>query len=112
MENNLPKKYEKGIFCNIKNFFLNLFGKKSKDFIETDNKIKNSEPVKEKNSIDLLRDEYLKTQEKENLLSQIEENPDLINNWKIEKLMKLEEIYDKKISQYKNEIAILKGKIL
>ncbi len=45
--------------------------------------------------------------EKEELLLQIEQNPDIINTWPTEKLLKLEKIYDDKIEQYKKKIAVL-----
>lgn len=113
MENNLPQKYDKGIFYKIKNFFLRLFGKKS-DTISED--VVNSEmvkpkEVKNKNSIEVMREENRKEREKEKLLNQLEENPSLIDNWTSEKLLKLEKIYDEKISKYNKEITILKAKI-
>lgn len=56
-----------------------------------------------------MREENEKNREKEELLNQIEENTDLINNWSVERLLKLEKVYDEKIAQYDNEIARLKG---
>ena len=47
--------------------------------------------------------------EKEELLLQIEKNPDIINTWPAEKLLKLEKIYDRKIDQYKKKLAILEN---
>ena len=65
-----------------------------------------------KNSIDEMRKENKINREKEVFLSQIEKKPELINNWPIEKLLKLEKIFDKKIEKYDEEIAKLKKKIV
>lgn len=106
MENNLPQKYNEGIFSKIRNFFLKLFKKKSN--------IVDNQPIiqpKEinKNPISMLRKENENNKEKEQLLNQIEENTELINSWSIERLLKLEKIYDEKITKYDNEIAKIKG---
>ena len=60
------------------------------------------------NSIDEMRRENKINREKENLLNQIEKDASLIDNWSIERLLKLEKIYDEKIDNYDNEIAIAK----
>ena len=60
------------------------------------------------NSIDEMRRENKINREKENLLNQIEKDTSLIDNWSIERLLKLEKIYDEKIDNYDNEIAIAK----
>lgn len=60
------------------------------------------------NSIDEMRRENKINREKENLLNQIEKDVSLIDNWSIERLLKLEKIYDEKIDNYDNEIAIAK----
>lgn len=119
MDNNLPQKYNNGIFSKIKRFFLGLFGKSkenvsksSVNIIENELRsatIKEDNPIK--NSIDIMREQNVKNREKEELLLQIEKNPDLINEWPVEKLKKLEAIYDEKIEEYDKEIAKLNGKI-
>lgn len=121
MGNNLPQKYNDSIFYKIKNFFLRLFGNKSDNLDEkvsninnlNNNVNNNAEIIKPKeigkNSISVMREENEKNREKEELLNQIEENTDLINNWSVERLLKLEKVYDEKIAQYDNEIAKLKG---
>ena len=60
------------------------------------------------NSIEQMRKENKINREKENLLNQIEKDVSLIDNWSIEKLLKLEEIYDEKIKRLNEEIARLK----
>ena len=112
MENNLPKKYNEGIFYKIRNFFLKIFGKRTSIVNEN---VVNSEIVKQeqeinKNSIDVMREENTKNREKEHVLNQIERNLELIDDWPIEKLLKLEKIYDEKIKKYDVEIARLKIK--
>ena len=63
-----------------------------------------------KNSIDEMRKENKINREKEVFLSQIEKKPELINNWPIEKLLKLEKIFYDKIENYDEEIAKLRKK--
>ena len=60
------------------------------------------------NSIDEMRKENKINRERESLLNQIEKDVSLIDNWSIERLLKLEKIYDEKIENYDNEIAIAK----
>ena len=60
------------------------------------------------NSIEKMKKESKTNREKENLLNQIEKDVSLIDNWPIEKLLKLEEIYDEKIKRLNEEIARLK----
>ena len=60
------------------------------------------------NSIDEMRKENKINRERESLLNQIEKDVSLIDNWSIERLLKLEKIYDEKIDNYDNEIAIAK----
>ena len=112
MGNNLPKKYNEGIFYKIRNFFLRIFGKKTNTVNEN---VVNSEIVKpkqemNKNSIDVMREENEKNREKEHALNQIERNLSLTDDWPIEKLIKLEKVYDEKIKKYDAEITRLKVK--
>ena len=62
------------------------------------------------NSIDEMRRENKINREKESLLNQIEKDVSLIDNWSIERLLKLEKIYDAKIESYDNEITMIKNK--
>lgn len=119
MDSNLPQKYNNGIFSKIKRFFLGLFGKSNEnESVESgaikENKIQNTTIKEEntlKNSIDIMREQNVINREKEDLLLQIEKKPDLINDWPVEKLKKLEAIYDEKIEEYDKEIAKLKGQV-
>ena len=61
-----------------------------------------------KNLKDIMKEENKRNREIENLLSQIKKNPDLINNWSINKLKK---IFAKKIAQCDIEIEELKAKM-
>ena len=63
-----------------------------------------------KKSIDMIREENKRNREREKFLHKIESNPDLINNWSNERLMKLNAIYDERISQYNREIERLKNR--
>ena len=106
MKNKLPKKYNEGIFFKIKEFFLKIFGRKNNN----EETVVEEENVKENrlNSIEEMKKESKINREKENLLNQIEKDVSLIDNWPIEKLLKLEEIYDEKIKRLNEEIARLK----
>lgn len=114
MDNKLLPQKNEGIFYKIRNFFLKLFGKKNdladKNTYNDKTLTMPQKESEEKNPIDLMREEFKKNSEKEQLLNQIENNLNLIDNWSIEKLLKLEKIYDERILKYDNEIAILKGK--
>ena len=109
MDNKLPKEYNDGIFCKIKEFFLKIFGRKNNDEETVIEEVK----VKENrlNSIDEMRKENKVNRERESLLNQIEKDVSLIDNWSIERLLKLEKIYDEKINNYDNEIAIAKKQL-
>lgn len=63
------------------------------------------------NSIDEMRRENKINREKENLLNQIEKDASLIDNWSIERLLKLEKIYDEKVESFDNEITMIKKQI-
>ena len=106
MENKLPKKYNDSVFSKIKEFFLKIFGKKNNN----EETVVEEENVKENrlNSIEEIRKESKINREKESLLNQIEKDVSLIDNWPIEKLLKLEEIYDEKIERLNKEIERLK----
>ena len=55
-----------------------------------------------------MKKESKTNRQKESLLNQIEKDVSLIDNWPIEKLLKLEEIYDEKIERLNKEIERLK----
>lgn len=113
MKYDLPQKYNNGFFSRIKRLFFVLFG----IFNDTIDKIANNNEKKsvdtskiefQKNPIALMREQYIKNREKEKLLMQIEENPDIINGWSIDNLKKLEAIYDEIIQKYNDELASFK----
>ncbi len=112
MKNNLPKKYNEGIFSGIRNFFLKIFGKKTNTINESvvNSQVIKPKEIKDKNSIDIMKEENRKAKEREQVLNQIEKNLSLIDNWPVEKLLKLEKVYDEKIEQYDSEITRLKVK--
>ena len=49
-------------------------------------------------------------EEKEYLLLQIEKNPNIINNWKIDTLLKLKRVCENQIKQNNEKIKSLKKK--
>ena len=61
-----------------------------------------------KSYINLLKEQDRKDKEKETLLSKISQDPNLISNWSIDRLKKLDEIYSEKIYEYDKEIERLK----
>lgn len=77
-----------------------------------DNQIIKKETEQEKKNLqDIMKEENKRNREIENLLSHIKKNPDLINNWSINKLKKIEKIFAKKIAQCDIEIEELKAKM-
>lgn len=64
-----------------------------------------------KSYINLLKEQDRKDKEKEALLSKISQDPNLISNWSIDRLKKLDEIYSEKIYEYDKEIERLKKQL-
>ena len=64
-----------------------------------------------KSYINLLKEQDRKDKEKETLLSKISQDPNLISNWSIDRLKKLDEIYSEKIYEYDKEIERLKKQL-
>lgn len=112
MSSNLPQKYNDGIIHKIKTFIFNLLGKRNSKITNTidnsEQETKKETRIENKNSIELMREENERNREKETLLLKIEKNPDLIDNFPIEKLEKLEKLIDEKIAEYDDEIAKIK----
>ena len=109
MNNKLPQKYKEGLFIKIKRYFRNLFGKKNIDLDENVD-TKSEVNVEEKSSIEIMKEETHRIIDQENLLKQIEDNPYVIMDWPMERLLKLEKVCDEKILQYHKEIKVLEGK--
>ena len=109
MENNLPQEYKKGFLNKIKEFFSKMFNRDSNNTNQSEMKIEEKKTV-EKNSIEKLKEETKKGFEQESLINQLIKNPELVRNWPIEKLEKLNTICDEKMSQLDFEIATLSGK--
>ena len=105
MENNLPKQYKKGFINTIKEFFFNLFHKKTD--IQDNSEIKESEIIKNDNNKssfinELKVDNNIQNNSLNNnkgidIIERIENNPDLLNELTIEKLNEIEKIYDDRI---------------
>lgn len=119
MKEKFKQEQNAGIFYIIKKFFSKIFERnkkkalpKANNIINTNsNDIKNErikDKEKRKTEIQIMQEEFNRNQEKETLLKQIENNPRLLNNWPIEKLERLEKLYDEKVVQLDNEIARLR----
>lgn len=110
MNKNLPTEYKSGFINKIRSFFSNLFSKKTKneDYIPEVNKIEVTEvtEVKEelKKNTNEVSTEYFKDMNKEQFISQLEDNPDLLNNLSIEQLEKLNVYYDDIIAEYEEKL--------
>lgn len=110
MKNNLPQKYNKGLLYKIKEFFRNLFNKPESKHI-TNEEISNYDISVKNNSITELREEQKKEQLKEDIVTQIDKNPSLIEKLSIERLKELDNIYVEKIKERDIEIANLEKDI-
>ena len=109
----LPVKKENSFFGKIKTLFNSIFRKRTtpsdeQNTIEidnSDNKSRFIEDLKEKTNID----DSINKQALEYMVSYIEIYPELLNNFNIEDLEKINEYYDKKIEKIDKEINKLKG---
>lgn len=113
MKNKLPIKYEDGFFSKIRKFFSNVFKKKSVTTEQLE-VIKEKEVEINTNESDFAKMKVAsnRVRIKEDILTLVEKNPELIENLSIEKLKELDKMYDeiiekndRKIKQLKREIA-------
>lgn len=108
MENNLPQKYKNNLFEKIKSFFIRLFKLTERKEKIVNSTLAENNNLTSKNIVDTMKNESTNNTKREELLFQIEKNPSLIDKWPIEKLLKLDSIYEEKIKEYDNEIKKLK----
>ena len=101
MENNKLIKSEQGIFSKIVRKIKLLFFKNKEVQIAEDEKTKNVETnIKEELKVEVEND---KSYQKEQFMKQISDNPDLLENFSIERLEKIKEYYEESIKK-KQEI--------
>lgn len=116
MKNTLPEKYQNGIWGKIKGFFARLFGTNKVVQEETDSNLHISSETEEPqeqdlNTIETLKKESKEKQAKEDIVSKIEKNPELIGNLSLERLQQLNSIYDEKIKENNEIIERLTNKL-
>ncbi|MBR2743889.1 MAG: hypothetical protein IKE01_01145 [Clostridia bacterium] len=112
MENNLPQKYNDGFFSKIRKFLHGIFyrkGKESKQIRENTQDNKDINNTDSNNTIDILKKENQKYWQKRDILLQVEKNPDVINDWPIDSLLKLEKVIDEEIAMCEKDISVLKA---
>ena len=112
MNNNLPKKYEKGFWYRAKRFFSNIFSRKkiNEPKLEMGGKTK----VIARNNIDefaKMKEESRKVKLKEEIIEMIDKNPKLIDTLSATKLKELNNMYDKIIEENERIIKGLQRKI-
>jgi len=111
MNNGLPKKYEKGFFEKIKNFFLDIFSMKKVEInkVEENNLEKNNE-IKEREQINYfeeMKEVSKKEHIKQDIVSIIDKNPELIKTLSLLQLKELNKIYKKIIEEIEKNIKKL-----
>ena len=106
----LPKIIKDNIFNKFINFFIKLFKRKDEIVYIAEKSVVNTE--KEKNNFKLeLQQEVETNNKKEDIINQIESNPDLIYQLSDERLIQLIELYDEKILKLDNENLQLRSQI-
>jgi hypothetical protein len=112
MTSKLPIKYTDGFFNKIKMFFSNIFNKKT-IINETSEEVKHNkvEINSKENEFDKMKTSSNKVKIKEDILTLIDNNPELINTLSIEKLEELDSMYDEIIEENDRKINKLKREI-
>ncbi len=107
---NLPIEPENGFIGKIKKFFRNIFGKKEHlNVVDTNEK---KIDVSNKTSVfEEMQRQSKKLENEEFIIYQTVKNPELIKNLSEDKKKKLEELYDKKIRENDEIIAMNNEKI-
>lgn len=114
MENKLPVKYKESLFSKIKKIFSNAFRKNIVVIPKHHEVVKKNKFEMNANDyiLDKMKAESNRVKIKEDILTLIEKNPELIKTLSIESLKELESMYDeiiekneRKIKQLKREIA-------
>lgn len=112
MESKLPVKYENNFFSKFKKFFINIFNKNS-SVIESNEVIKEVTPqvVTKENEFSKMKMASNKVKLKEDILTMIEKNPQLLETLSIDKLKELDRMYDEIIEKNDRKIKQLKREI-
>lgn len=106
----LPKTIKDNIFSKFINFFIKLFKRKDDIVYIAEKSVVNTES--ERNDFRQgLQEEIEKNHKKEDIINQIESNPDIIEQLSEERLIQLIELYDEKILKLDNENLQLNNQI-
>jgi len=112
MTSKLPIKYKDGFFNKIKIFFISIFKKNTivNEQIEEikENKVEISSKETE---FDKMKVASSKVKVKDDILTLIDNNPELINTLSIDKLKELDSMYDEIIAENDRKINKLKREI-
>lgn len=107
MNKNLPAEYKFNFFTKIHNFFSKIFSKKIKSDNSTlgFNDVTVTEVKEElKKNTNEISTGYFKNMNKDQFISQLENNPKLLYNLSIEQLEKLNVYYDDIIAEYEEKL--------
>ena len=110
MKNNLPTKYEESFISRIKNFFANLFSKKTKEEvveqIEKEEKIEEvkKDEMSQKDIFSQMKEESKKINLKEDIFNMVNNNPELLDTLTLEQLEEINKMYDQKIEEKEKKI--------
>lgn len=121
MNNNLPLKEDNSIWKRISNFFRKLFFKKKMEN-QTINSIPENKPEKIETSkneekqrsfdesikVDVKPTRYVDDKKVEDFLDKFERNPELLYDLPVEKLERLEKVYNESIKKKEMKLAKLK----
>ena len=106
---NLPQKSENDFFSKIRNFFKKLFYKKAAQ-LEQNIEVKKETNVNQDNDITNMRKASQNIRLKDDILSIVEKNPDIIDNLSEENLVRLDKLCDEEMSKLDKELDDLKLK--
>ena len=112
MTSKLPIKYKDGFFSKIKMFFSNIF-KKNTIINEPIEEIKENkvEISSKENEFDKMKVASSKVKIKDDILTLIDNNPELINTLSIDELRELDSMHDEIIKENDRKINKLKREI-
>lgn len=113
MTSKLPIKYKDGFLSKIKMFFSSIF-KKNTSVNEPIEEIKENkvEISSKENEFDKMKVASSKVKIKDDILTLIDTNPELINTLSIDKLKELDSMYDEIIAENDRKINKLKREIV
>jgi len=112
MNNKLPEKYENGFLHRVKRFFSNIFSRNK--VVNEKKEIIKEEKMEHKNEENYflkMKEESKKIELKEDIISILNNKPELINTLSIERLKELNNMYDEMIRDLEREIKKLERTI-